>query len=96
MERFKIIAHSEWAGNARLLTHGTDAEMAEAILRAAARRIPELGDQTEAQLGKTKVFIKKPETYFALQDLRKKMVGVMVIAIQSAYREWFASKRMLL
>ena len=84
IRRFKVIAHEVW--DHQLLTTGTDLEMATAILDAARQYLPELQDPAEAQLGRTKVFIKQPETYFALQHLRKAKVADMVSMIQSTYR----------
>ena len=94
IQRFKIIAHEAWS-RSNLLTTGSDYDMSKAILDAAAQQIPVLANANEAQLGRSKVFIRHPETLFALQDLRKATLGYMVSMIQSAYRKYRSRKDLI-
>lgn len=88
--RFKVLG----AGmiDPYVLAHGSDYDIAAAILDVAAQRVPELTKAGEAQLGRTMVFIKTPETFFKLQELRKSLVGEQAIKIQHLWRR-YANRR---
>eukprot|EP00516_Mucochytrium_quahogii_P009298 CAMPEP_0203781598 /NCGR_PEP_ID=MMETSP0099_2-20121227/10374_1 /ASSEMBLY_ACC=CAM_ASM_000209 /TAXON_ID=96639 /ORGANISM=" , Strain NY0313808BC1" /LENGTH=1398 /DNA_ID=CAMNT_0050682701 /DNA_START=78 /DNA_END=4274 /DNA_ORIENTATION=+ len=90
INRFKVIGAGVM--DPRVLAHGSDYDIAHAILDAASRSIPQLQQPGEAQLGRTKIFIKTPETFFKLQEIRKRMVGDQVVKIQKAWRR-FANRR---
>ncbi|KAH8095201.1 hypothetical protein JL720_2480 [Aureococcus anophagefferens] len=69
LERFKTLSRAtyprEWTGS--------DRDGAREIVRAAAKLggpLATLGDGGETQFGRSKLFVKKPETYFALEKLR--------------------------
>ena len=69
LERFKTLSKAtyprEWTGS--------DRDGAREIVRAAAKLggpLATLGDGGETQFGRSKLFVKKPETYFALEKLR--------------------------
>ncbi|OQR90393.1 myosin-like protein [Achlya hypogyna] len=72
---------------------GSDASGAKAIVKAAAKTIPALKD--EVQWGKSMVFIRTPETYFALEQLRDATFGKYVVKIQRAWVK-YAGRRHLL
>jgi len=92
IHRFKVLAAGQI--DPRVLATGTDYDIAYAILDAAAYQVEELKKQGEAQLGRTKVFIKSPETFAALQDMRKKLVSEQVMKIQNVWRK-FSNRREL-
>ena len=69
LERFKTLSKAtyprEWTGS--------DRDGAREVVRAAAKLggpLATLGDGGETQFGRSKLFVKKPETYFALEKLR--------------------------
>ena len=66
---------------------GADKDGCRAILKAIASKISGL-TKDEAQLGKSKVFIRQPETYFAIERLREVRLGDFVAAIQRAWRQY--------
>ncbi|EQC30606.1 hypothetical protein SDRG_11661 [Saprolegnia diclina VS20] len=72
---------------------GSDAHGAKAIVKAAIKSIPALKD--EVQWGKSMVFIRTPETYFALEQLRDATFGKYVVKIQRAWVK-YAGRRHLL
>jgi len=88
--RFKVLG----AGllDPQVLATGSDYDIAYAILDKAAYQVEELQRPGEAQLGRTMVFIKTPETFFKLQEMRKAMVGEQAMKIQNVYRR-FANRR---
>jgi len=90
IHRFKVLG----AGNIdpQIFARGTDYDIAYAILDCAAHAVSALQAPGEAQLGKSKVFIKTPETFFALQELRKELVGLQAIKIQNVWRR-FANRK---
>ena len=50
-------------------------------------------DQTEWQLGQTKVFIKSPESLFLLEEVRERKYNVFARAIQKAWRKYAARRK---
>ena len=44
------------------------------------------------QLGKTKVFIKNPESLFLLEEVRERKFDTYARKIQTAYRKWKAQQ----
>lgn len=56
-------------------------------MRSAAEGITELKE--EAQLGKTMVFIRTPETLFAIEKVREEVIGRYVRNIQHVWRSYF-------
>jgi myosin I len=49
----------------------------------------------EAQFGRGKIFIKKPETYFALETLREERISWYVIRIQRAWKRFSSRKHLI-
>lgn len=60
------------------------------ILKAIHKDMPIIKD--EAQCGRTKLFIRKPETYFALEKLLDSRKGFFVERIQKAWRRYFGKR----
>ncbi|TPX41023.1 hypothetical protein SeMB42_g05764, partial [Synchytrium endobioticum] len=52
-------------------------------------------DKREWQLGKTKVFIKSPESLFLLEEVRERKYHHYAVIIQRAYRRWKSRKYFL-
>ncbi|XP_076639673.1 unconventional myosin-Ie isoform X1 [Colletes latitarsis] len=50
-------------------------------------------DQSQYQLGKTKLFIKVPETLFMLEEARDRKYNMYARVIQKAFKKYFARKR---
>jgi myosin-1 len=92
MDFFRFIARFKVLGagklDARVLAHGSDYDIAAAILNASVGLVPALTNPGETQLGKTKIFIKSPETFFQLQEQRKAMVNREVVKIQAVWRRY--------
>ncbi|KAF0697355.1 Aste57867_11956 [Aphanomyces stellatus] len=88
LDRFKWLSKE----TAREFT-GKDAAGSKAIVKAATKRIPSLAD--EAQWGKSMLFIRTPETFFALEKLREATFGAFVSRIQRAWHK-YAGRRHLL
>jgi len=65
--RFKLLLGNAPAG-------GDAKSVTQAIIAASSNRIPDLTAENEIKYGKKKVFIRRPETYFALQESRKRML----------------------
>jgi len=90
LARFGILStatYPEWKGS--------DKDGCKKILAAVAKSIPGL-DREEAQLGKTKVFIRQPESYFSIERLREVRLGDFVSAIQRAWRLYKSSKEFII
>lgn len=85
VQRFYLLSPATgYAGD--YIWQGDDLTAVKEILRAC--HIP----QTEYQLGTTKVFIKTPETLFALEDMRDKYWHNMAARIQRAWRRYVKRK----
>jgi len=52
--------------------------------------------QEECQLGRTKLFVRQPETFFELEKLRVKMVGNLVASIQRGWRRFRDRRKFVL
>ncbi|CAB3366602.1 Hypothetical predicted protein [Cloeon dipterum] len=50
-------------------------------------------DKAQYQLGKTKIFIKAPESLFLLEELRERKFNVYARVIQKAFKKYFAEKQ---
>ncbi len=90
--RFKVIGQGRL--DPKVLTYGSDADITANIVKCAMQFIPELSRQGEVQMGKSKIFIKTPETYEKLQEARKQMVNHTVVKIQKCFRR-FMNRREL-
>lgn len=85
VQRFYLLSPvTGYAGD--YIWHGDDITAVREILRAC--HIPE----SEFQMGTTKVFIKTPETLFALEDMRDKYWHNMAARIQRAWRRYIKRK----
>jgi myosin-1 len=87
LRRYKIVGQSTfpvWRG-------GTDAEGVSQLMR-------ELGIVEGGQfvLGKTKIFVRNPQTLFQLEELRERKIVDLVVLIQAAYRSYRARKQAML
>ena len=86
LSRFGILSkatYPEWTGS--------DKDGCRKIMGAISKRITSL-DRDEVQLGKSKIFIKQPESYFNIERLREVRLGDFVGAIQRAWRRYKSSK----
>lgn len=85
VQRFYLLSPATgYAGD--YIWHGDDITAVKEILRSC--HIP----PSEFQLGTTKVFIKTPETLFALEDMRDKYWHNMAARIQRAWRRYVKRK----
>ncbi|CAK9441219.1 uncharacterized protein LODBEIA_P50880 [Lodderomyces beijingensis] len=85
VQRFYLLSPATgYAGD--YIWQGDDLTAVKEILRSC--HIP----PTEYQLGTTKVFIKTPETLFALEDMRDKYWHNMAARIQRAWRRYLKRK----
>lgn len=85
VQRFYLLSPATgYAGD--YIWHGDDITAVKEILRSC--HIP----PSEYQLGTTKVFIKTPETLFALEDMRDKYWHNMAARIQRAWRRYIKRK----
>lgn len=85
VQRFYLLSPATgYAGD--YIWHGDDITAVKEILRSC--HIP----TSEYQLGTTKVFIKTPETLFALEDMRDKYWHNMAARIQRAWRRYLKKK----
>ena len=88
LERFAMLCpqtYPEW--------RGADKDGCRAILKhvAAGGLVAGLTKE-EAQLGASKIFVRQPETYFALERLLDSRRGEFASKIQRAYRKYTSSK----
>ena len=51
--------------------------------------------ENEFQMGKTKIFVRNPQTVFMLEEQRERRVHELVTKIQAVYRSWKARKYLL-
>eukprot|EP00939_MAST-03C_sp_MAST-3C-sp1_P000332 g332.t1 len=89
-ERFKLLSSRTYPRAFR----GSDNDACDAILRDCAKEIPELA--SEAQLGKRKVFIKKPATFFQLEAMRTEVLNTYASRIQAAWRKFIGRKELVI
>jgi myosin-1 len=90
LARFSILSpatYPEW--------RGSDKDGCRKILAAASKSIARL-TKDEAQLGTSKIFIRAPETYFALEKLREVRLGDFVAKVQRAWRSYKGLKEYVL
>ncbi|RHY34514.1 hypothetical protein DYB32_000891 [Aphanomyces invadans] len=71
---------------------GKDVAGCKLIVKAAQKDVPALQD--EVQWGKSMIFIRTPETFFALEKLRERTFGVFACRIQRAWTK-YAGRRHL-
>ncbi|KAJ0408123.1 hypothetical protein P43SY_002093 [Pythium insidiosum] len=88
VDRFRLLSKETYPE-----FRGTDKKGTQAILRAAVKSLPQL--EHEVQLGKSMVFIRTPETFFALEKLREAKISSFVRRIQRVWKK-FSSRRHLL
>ena len=85
LERFSILSpqtYPEWKGS--------DRDGCRQILKSISEKMGL--SKEEAQLGKSKIFIRQPETYFSIERLREHRLGDFVTKIQRAWR-YFMGQR---
>ncbi len=90
LNRFSILSgatYPEW--------RGSDKDGCKKILSAIAKNLPGFNKE-EAQLGKSKVFIRQPESYFNIERLREVQLGNFVAVIQRAWRSYKSSKEFII
>lgn len=84
VERFKMLSKrtypAEWTG--------TDKAGAAEIVKAASVALPVLADKAQTQFGKTKLFVKQPEVYFALEKARETKLAAYASKIARTYRKY--------
>ena len=83
--RFALLS-SETSGP-RMKIDLSEKDACKAILRSVAKKHRMQIEQGEAQLGRTKVFIRAPETYFELERLRITIIEKHVMKIQRMMRK---------
>ncbi|KAH9261382.1 hypothetical protein BASA81_000014 [Batrachochytrium salamandrivorans] len=88
--RFKVLGVGQI--NPQVFATGTDADICRQLIEATKRRVPAMQQPGEIQMGKSKVFIKQPETFFALQNVRQDAVAHQAVKIQQAWRR-FANRK---
>jgi myosin-1 len=87
LDRFKLCSSKTYPGP----WTGSDRDGCRAILKEAA---PQLGlKPSDAQLGKTKLFLKQPETIFALEELKNTALHTFAAKIQRAWRRYQSNKK---
>eukprot|EP00451_Oxyrrhis_marina_P019407 CAMPEP_0204351698 /NCGR_PEP_ID=MMETSP0469-20131031/31310_1 /ASSEMBLY_ACC=CAM_ASM_000384 /TAXON_ID=2969 /ORGANISM="Oxyrrhis marina" /LENGTH=1139 /DNA_ID=CAMNT_0051338297 /DNA_START=33 /DNA_END=3453 /DNA_ORIENTATION=+ len=89
LERFKILSSETYPAVYR----GSDRDGCTAICTAAKSKLRTLAE--DVQMGKTMIFLRRPETFFGLERLREKRVGGYAARIQKRWRA-FVSRRHLL
>ncbi|CCI42021.1 unnamed protein product [Albugo candida] len=90
LDRFRIISSQTYPDH---VFTGSDKKGTQLILRSAAEGIPKLKE--EAQFGKTMVFIRTPETLFAIEKLREEVIGRYARKIQHTWRSYFGQRYFL-
>lgn len=81
LDRFKLLSRETYPD-----FHGSDKKGTKAILRSpAASTISNLA--SEVQFGKSMIFIRTPETYFALEKCRDRTFGLYAARIQNMWRK---------
>ncbi|GMI22820.1 hypothetical protein TeGR_g6450 [Tetraparma gracilis] len=70
-------------------------EQAKKILREVKKRFNVDLNKDEAQLGRTKLFVRQPETYFEFERLRVVAIGLWAAKIQRAWKR-FSGRRHLI
>jgi myosin-1 len=86
LDRFAIMCprtYPDWKGS--------DKEGCKEIIKTVAAQLEGITKE-EVQMGKSMIFVRKPETYFALEKLREKCIGDFVVRIQRCWRKHSASR----
>ncbi|KAJ1521026.1 hypothetical protein ONE63_002738 [Megalurothrips usitatus] len=83
LQRYAILTKESWP-----LWRGAEKDGVRHILTAAAMK-----EHHEYQLGKTKIFIKNPESLFHLEELREQHYNKHATIIQRAFKRHFARKQ---
>ena len=90
LDRFGIMSpdtYPEW--------RGTDKDGCRQIIKAVAKKMEGLTKE-EVQLGKSKVFVRQPETYFALERFLEIRRGDFVVSIQRAWRRYSGQREFVI
>mmetsp|Transcript_9593 Transcript_9593/g.12531 ORF Transcript_9593/g.12531 Transcript_9593/m.12531 type:complete len:1337 (+) Transcript_9593:190-4200(+) len=90
VERFKVFALGKV--DPRVFAEANFYYQCAEVMQCVAEYIPKLQEQGEAQLGKTKLFVKDPEIFFRIQEIRKDLLGDQVSKIQKAWRRFALRK----
>ena len=93
MERFSLLSPD--TSGPRMKIGMPDKEAAKSILRNVKREDKVDLNKNDAQLGKTKLFVRTPEMYFEFERLRIVAIGVWATKIQRVYRR-YSSRRHLI
>lgn len=97
LERFGILSketYPEW--------RGSDKEGCKRIVAAILERSEAVNGRgqgiapAELQLGNSKIFVRRPETYFELERMREYRIGDFVCVIQRAWRRYFGRKEFVI
>ena len=88
-ERFKLLSRATYPKAFR----GSDCDACKAIIRDCTDEIPEL--RNGAQIGKRKVFIKKPATFYHLEAMRTDILNKYASRIQMAWRKFVGRKELV-
>lgn len=82
-ERFNILCKDTYPN-----WHGSDKDGCIRIVNwiCSEKKLPALAQRGEVQYGKSKIFIRQPETYFGLERLRETGLSNFVLRIQKAWR----------
>lgn len=86
LDRFCILSkdtYPEWKGS--------DKGGCQKILKEISSKLTYLNKE-ECQLGSSKIFIRKPESYFAIEKLRERRLGDYVVCIQKCWRLYSSRK----
>ena len=92
-ERFALLS-SETSGP-RMKIDLSERDGCKAILRSVVKKHNLVMDRAEAQLGRTKVFIRSPETYFEMERLRVTVIERHVCKIQRMMRKFLARRHLI-
>ncbi|GMH63925.1 hypothetical protein TL16_g03840 [Triparma laevis f. inornata] len=93
VERFNLLSPDTSGPNMKIGM--ADKEAAKSILRNVKRQYGVELNKAEAQLGRTKIFVRSPEMYFEFERLRLVAIGVWATKIQRVYKR-YSSRRHLI
>ena len=93
VERFALLSPD--TSGPRMNIGMPDKEAAKSILRNVKREYKVDFNKNDAQLGRTKLFVRTPEMYFEFERLRIVAIGVWATKIQRVYRR-YSSRRHLI
>jgi myosin I len=88
LNRFQLLSSKTWPAEWR----GSDKSGCKAILKSVARELKLTKE--EVQLGKSKIFIKNPETVYELDKLKRKKIHTLASKIQRVWRKYAATKHL--